>query len=133
MPERDSVALSMLLEVLVDNSKVAQLPKLDFAKQWRGIDCDHVSTCRLYGNHALLECDDCASELLFIHIDKGNFGVSIAPRPLHPTEYGLHDADEVMGMVGEFAGTLGIPEMMADRVSGDPDRGAPYGCARVGV
>ena len=123
--EQDSATAYMMMEELTDGVQVGQSPKADFVGPWRDIDCDHKSaSCRLYGRQITLECTDCATKLVFGYTGKDAFHVSMIRLPFPGTEYGWHGADTVLAVIREFAHTMEIPSMMADKMSHDPDRDA---------
>ena len=133
-PERDAATLTMLSEELIGDSQPKRPPKADFVGPWRDIGCSHKSvSCQLYGNRMLLECTDCATEMTFTHTGRDMFHVAMARLPLPAEDYGWHQTDSVLGIIREFAHTLEIPNVMADRMSHDPDRDARQIAALVSL
>ena len=76
---------------------------------------------RTQGRVIKMACSDCATMLEFMHLGGGKFHVGMGRMPLEPEPYGPHGADKVAGFLREFAGALGIPEPMADRMSHDTE------------
>lgn len=135
-PVRDETMITILMDTLTSDVRDIDLqkPAADFAAAWRGMDCDHRNTgCQAYRNRIGLWCDDCAAALTFTYVRAGMFSVDVVRRPLEPVSYGPHGADAVAGILREYAGTLELPDVMADRMSDDPDRDARQLADVVGV
>ena len=128
-PKRDEKMLEILKEAVtpVDPQGLLRATPGDFAAAWRGINCDHKTTaCQVYGDVITLECLDCAADLLFVHVQDDKFSVVLTRSPLEPVGYGPHDAEEVVGIMREFTNIVGIPNIMADPMSDDPERDARH-------
>ena len=135
-PKRDDAMLGVLLRELTADKfdSVLQKPAADFEAAWRGIDCDHKrAEGQVYCNRVGLWCDDCAATLTFTYVKAGMFDVEMARLPLEPASYGPHGTDAVARILREYAGTLVLPDMMADRMSDDPERDARHIAAVVGA
>lgn len=135
-PERDDIMLGTLLrELTADKSdSVLQKPAADFEAAWRGIDCDHKrAEGQVYCNHVGLWCDDCAASLTFTYVKAGMFDVKMTRLPLEPAGYGPHGTDAVARILREYAGLLVLPNVMADRMSHDPEHDARQLAAVVGA
>lgn len=119
--------LSILMDALAMNDRESLLkePAADFEKMWLEIGCNHSNTvCQAYGDRLTIMCSDCASALSFGHLGGGTFAVSMMRRPLKPVQCGPHGAEAVVRAVKEHSGVLGLPVLMADRMSDDPERDA---------
>lgn len=126
-PRRDSTMLDILLETLdpVDPKDMLTAPVNDFESAWRGIDCGHCNvSCQAYSHSVDMECRDCATSLMFTHISGDTFHITLTRLPLDGESYGPHGAADMVRILREFAGDIGLPTMMADRMSDDPDRDA---------
>ena len=126
-PLFDMEMSAILMDTLtIDERKMLlREPAKDFDAMWRGIDCPHKhAVCQAYGNQLNIVCSDCASIMSFGLIDGDTFTASVTRRPLKPVQCGPHGAEAVVRAVREHAGVLGLPVMMADRMSDDPERDA---------
>ena len=135
-PVLDGTMLAILMDTLTWDVRdgVRQEPAADFEAAWRGIDCKHENTeCQAYGGSIGLWCDDCAASLMFTYAEAGMFDVEMTRMPLEPAGYGPHGTDAVARILREYAGTLELPDMMADRMSHDPERDARRLAAVVGA
>ena len=135
-PARDSMMLKILIYTLTPDvrDRVPQEPAADFEAAWRGIDCKHKNTvCQAYCDCICLWCDDCAASLAFTYAEAGMFDVEMTRPPLEPAGYGPHGTDAMARILREYAGTLELPDMMADRMSDDPERDARRLAAVVGA
>lgn len=126
-PLRDSKMLEMLIDTLfpMDLKKLQQCPVNDYKKALYNIPCRHKSArCQIYADTIGVTCKDCKVVLLFRLISDDAFNVRMTYDSSVPVEYGIHYIREVINTIQEFVNTLGIPNMMADYMSDDPERDA---------
>ena len=123
----ETMMLSILMGELAmgDRERLLEEPATDFEKMWKDVGCDHKNAvCQAYGERLTIMCSDCATAMSFGHAGGNKFIASTMRRPLKPVQCGPHDAEAVVRAVREHAAVLGLPLMMADRMSDDPERDA---------
>lgn len=123
--ERDRMMLDVLMGELCPTPADPPDNPGDFAGAWAGLDCNHATvSCQVYGRRITMECRDCATQIMFDHIGPDKFDVYVSRMPLEPVAYGAHGAGEVVGVLRKYAGSISLPNRMADKMSDDPERDA---------
>lgn len=126
-PIRDGKMLEMLINTLfpMDLKRLQQCPVGDYRRALCDIPCRHTSArCQIYGDTVGITCKDCKAVLLFRLVGDDIFNVRMTHDSSVPVEYGIHYIGEVVSTIREFVSTIGIPNMMADYMSDDPERDA---------
>lgn len=126
-PLRDGKMLEILIDTLfpMDLQKLRQCPVGDYKDALYDIPCRHKSMrCQIYADTVGITCNNCKVVLLFKLVGNDAFNVRMTYGSPIPTEYGLHYIREVVSTIRSSVDTLGIPSMMADCMSDDPERDA---------
>lgn len=132
-PMRDNKMLEMLIDTLfpLDLERLRQCPIGDYDEALHSIPCRHESMrCQIYGDTVGITCGKCKVILQFRLVNDGTFNVRMTYDSPIPAEYGVHKIREVVDTIQKSVDTLGIPNMMADSMSDDPERDA-YGMAKI--
>ena len=121
----DRAMQNIMADVLIDlpnpDNPKEMPPPTDFVAAWDRIGCTHgMIGCAIYANDIVIRCEYCQNNIFFALRGERFHVTSTVP----DANYGMHGIDEVLGYVLERADMLGLPHMMADKMSDDPERDA---------